>query len=227
MPQQHRHSQPARPESSEEVRLQQTEQSLSEMVLASQDPQDSDQPPPQDIPASRDSGSQVDSPSVGVGGGRMEQDLFARERQKRLLPSNTVALSSSGSSEGRAQNAGSPKANANSSPSGLYPGPVGDEQQQRLDEMCRTLIRDMNKYGVCVLDEFLGEERGQKVLSEVVTMYSEGKFKDGQLVTPSTKTGAEIRDLKHIRGDKITWVGGREPGCSHIGYLINQVRTGD
>lgn len=167
--------------------------------------------------------------------GAMDPDPFAKERQKRLLPSNTVTLSSpsssslaaaSGSSEGRCseqqsqQNA--PQAAA--APSGLSPGPVFDEHQQRQEEMCQTLIRDMNKYGVCVLDDFLGEQRGQKVLSEVVTMYSEGKFKDGQLVAPSTKAAAaEIRDLKHIRGDKITWIGGREPGCSNIGYLINQV----
>lgn len=134
------------------------------------------------------------------------EDPFARERQKRLLPSNTVTLDA-GSFEGRSE----------------LPLPVHHLPPHH-EEMCHTLIRDLNKYGVCVLDEFLGEERGQKVLSEVVTMYSAGKFKDGQLVQPSTKTG-EIRDLKHIRGDKITWIGGREPGCSNIGYLINQVRA--
>lgn len=32
------------------------------------------------------------------------------------------------------------------------------------------------------------------------------------------------KDLKLIRGDKITWVRGTEKGCLSIGYLINQVR---
>lgn len=31
------------------------------------------------------------------------------------------------------------------------------------------------------------------------------------------------QDLRTIRGDKITWVKGVEPGCSNVGYLINQV----
>lgn len=142
------------------------------------------------------------SPSQGTprGHGTVE-DPFARERQKRLLPSNTVSLGA-GSFEGRLD--------------------VAQPMHLHQEEMCHTLIRDLNKYGVCVLDEFMGEERGERVLSEVVTMYSAGKFMDGQLVQPSTKTG-EIRDLKHIRGDKITWIGGREPGCANIGYLINQV----
>lgn len=138
-------------------------------------------------------------------------DPFAKERQKRLLPSNTVSLNQhqQGSFEGRLE----------VQPAALLP--------PHQEEMCNTLIRDLNKYGVCVLDEFLGEERGHKVLSEVITMYSAGKFKDGQLVQPQSSSAkakaSEVRDLKHIRGDKITWIGGREPGCSNIGFLINQV----
>lgn len=60
-------------------------------------------------------------------------------------------------------------------------------------------------------------------------MYSAGKFKDGQLVQPTTASGSvsAVRDQKHIRGDKITWIGGREPGCSNIGHLINQVSGGE
>lgn len=172
-----------------------------EMVLVTTDPE------PQDT-----------NTSVGSA---MDPDPFARERQKRLLPSNTVTLASSASPSGSSEGHQSKQESA---PALSGRTPVIDEHQQRQEEMCQTLIRDMNKYGVCVLDDFLGEQRGQKVLSEVVTMYSEGKFKDGQLVAPATKAAAaEIRDLKHIRGDKITWIGGREPGCSNIGYLINQV----
>ncbi|XP_049281494.1 uncharacterized protein LOC125762910 [Anopheles funestus] len=89
---------------------------------------------------------------------------------------------------------------------------------ESLDEACRSLIRDMNEYGVCVLDNFLGQERGLQVLDEVTGMYSSGVFRDGQLV--SNRGG---NNLRHIRGDKITWIGGKEPGCSSIGYLINRV----
>ncbi|XP_058461696.1 hypoxia-inducible factor prolyl hydroxylase [Malaya genurostris] len=95
---------------------------------------------------------------------------------------------------------------------------LADLEQESLDEACRNLIRDMNEYGVCVLDNFLGPERGLKVLQEVTGMYSTGVFRDGQLV--SNRVGMNMR---HIRGDKITWIGGKEPGCSNIGYLINRV----
>lgn len=46
-----------------------------------------------------------------------------------------------------------------------------------LEEMCYTVIRDLNAYGVCVLDSFLGEQRGHKVLDEVKRIYSSGLFR--------------------------------------------------
>ncbi|XP_038122837.1 egl nine homolog 1 isoform X1 [Culex quinquefasciatus] len=95
---------------------------------------------------------------------------------------------------------------------------LADLEQESLDEACRNLIRDMNEYGVCVLDNFLGQDRGVKVLQEVTGMYSSGVFRDGQLVSNRGR-----KNLRHIRGDKITWIEGKEPGCSNIGYLINRV----
>lgn len=88
-----------------------------------------------------------------------------------------------------------------------------------LDEVCRNVIRDMDAYGLCVVDNFLGEERGRHVLDEVLTMYSSGVFKDGQLVSSTGRQG----DLKTIRGDQITWIDGREKFCNNIGFLISQV----
>ncbi|XP_065073253.1 egl nine homolog 1 [Ochlerotatus camptorhynchus] len=95
---------------------------------------------------------------------------------------------------------------------------LADFEQESLEEACHSLIRDMNEYGVCVLDNFLGQDRGLHVLQEVTNMYSSGVFKDGQLV--SNKGG---KNMRHIRGDKIVWIGGGEPGCNNIGYLINRV----
>lgn len=88
-----------------------------------------------------------------------------------------------------------------------------------LDEVCRNVIRDMDAYGLCVVDNFLGDDRGRAVLDEVLAMYSSGVFKDGQLVSNKGRLG----DQKTIRGDQITWIDGREKFCSNIGYLINQV----
>lgn len=91
--------------------------------------------------------------------------------------------------------------------------------EELLDEMCRNVIRDMDEYGMCVVDNFLGTEKGLAVLNEVLNMYSAGLFKDGQLV--SNKAGAN--DLKTIRGDQITWLDGKEKQCQNIGMLISQV----
>lgn len=43
-------------------------------------------------------------------------------------------------------------------------------------EICQTVIRDMTLYGVCVLDNFLGRDRGTLVLNEVLNMYQSGIF---------------------------------------------------
>lgn len=94
-------------------------------------------------------------------------------------------------------------------------------QDDVLDEMCRNVIRDMDDYGLCVVDNFLGEERGRCVLKEVLDMYTKGVFKHGQLVS---STGRE-EDLKTIRGDQIAWIDGREKFCKNIGHLISQVDT--
>lgn len=43
-------------------------------------------------------------------------------------------------------------------------------------EICQRVIRDMTQYGVCVLDNFLGKDRGLLVLNEVLEMYRSGIF---------------------------------------------------
>lgn len=104
--------------------------------------------------------------------------------------------------------------------------PADIELGYRFKDLPEAIIRDLNVYGVCVLDDFLGEQRGKQVLAEVLTLYAEGKFTDGQLMRPPTPAAAQQqlrdRDQKQIRGDRITWICGREPGCANIGYLINQ-----
>lgn len=44
-------------------------------------------------------------------------------------------------------------------------------------QVCQRVISDMTEYGVCVLDNFLGKERGHSVLSEVLDMYKTGIFR--------------------------------------------------
>ncbi|XP_043477044.1 egl nine homolog 1 [Leptopilina heterotoma] len=88
-----------------------------------------------------------------------------------------------------------------------------------LDDVCKGVITDMNLYGLCALDGFMGDEIGAAVLNEVLNVYSAGLFKDGQLV--SNRAGAN--DSRTIRSDQIAWLDGKEGNCPNIGLLISQV----
>lgn len=98
--------------------------------------------------------------------------------------------------------------------------PTSNFQDGYLEEMCRNVIQDLTDYGLCVLDNFLGDQIGNKVLKEVFQIEQQGLFRDGQLV--STK-GKNKEELKTIRSDQICWVHGKEAEYVNIGYLISQV----
>ncbi|XP_041106744.1 egl nine homolog 1-like isoform X1 [Polyodon spathula] len=79
------------------------------------------------------------------------------------------------------------------------------------------IVPCMNKHGICVVDNFLGEDRGLSILEEVKSLYETGRFTVGQLVSQKSDSS------KDIRGDKITWIEGKEPGCEKIGFLMSRV----
>ncbi|XP_073527643.1 egl nine homolog 1 isoform X1 [Phyllobates terribilis] len=79
------------------------------------------------------------------------------------------------------------------------------------------IVPCMNKHGICVLDDFLGQEFGDSIAGEVKALHSTGRFTDGQLVSQKSS------DSKDIRGDQITWVEGKEVGCKAIGHLMNSM----
>ncbi|KAL0869337.1 hypothetical protein ABMA27_007594 [Loxostege sticticalis] len=85
-------------------------------------------------------------------------------------------------------------------------------------DVCHRLITDMTKFGVCVLDNFLGKEKGLLVRNEVLEMYRLGIFTAGQLVSNPGSTEAQT-----VRSDLITWIDGKEPHCQYIKQLITQV----
>ncbi|XP_036387245.1 egl nine homolog 1-like [Megalops cyprinoides] len=79
------------------------------------------------------------------------------------------------------------------------------------------IVPCMNKHGICVVDNFLGEETGLCILEDVRALHQTGKFTDGQLVSQKSDSS------KDIRGDKITWIEGREPGCEKIAFLMSRM----
>ncbi|XP_073681727.1 egl nine homolog 1b [Garra rufa] len=79
------------------------------------------------------------------------------------------------------------------------------------------IVPCMNKHGICVIDNFLGDEVGRSILEDVRALYLIGGFTDGQLVSQRSDSS------KDIRGDKITWVEGKEPGCERIAFLMSRM----
>ncbi|XP_065815433.1 egl nine homolog 1 isoform X2 [Labrus bergylta] len=79
------------------------------------------------------------------------------------------------------------------------------------------IVPCMNKHGICVVDHFLGDETGMGILDNVKALHKTGKFTDGQLVSQKSDS------TKDIRGDKITWIEGRESGCEKIRFLMSRM----
>lgn len=79
------------------------------------------------------------------------------------------------------------------------------------------IIPCMKYYGICVKDNFLGSQLGDRVLEEVEILNRSGKFRGGQLVSQKNIPS------RNIRGDQIAWVEGREPGCESIGALMAHI----
>ncbi|KAM4591601.1 egl nine homolog 1 [Odontesthes bonariensis] len=79
------------------------------------------------------------------------------------------------------------------------------------------IIPCMDKHGICFVDNFLGLETGVGILENVKALHNTGKFTDGQLVSQKSDS------TKDIRGDKIAWIEGREPGCDKILFLMSRM----
>ncbi|XP_026210037.1 egl nine homolog 1 isoform X1 [Anabas testudineus] len=75
----------------------------------------------------------------------------------------------------------------------------------------------MSKHGICVVDNFLGADTGLGILENVKALHKTGRFTDGQLVSQKSDSS------KDIRGDKITWIEGREAGCEKIRFLMGRM----
>lgn len=79
------------------------------------------------------------------------------------------------------------------------------------------IVPCMKSYGMCVIDDFLGSNIGEQILHEVQELHCSGRMQDGKLAN------RRLDNTKSIRGDKIIWVEGKEPGCENIGYLLSKM----
>jgi hypoxia-inducible factor (prolyl hydroxylase) len=103
-----------------------------------------------------------------------------------------------------------------------------------LIDICQCVVRDLDKYGICVVDNFMGKERAESIHRSVVSMYHSGVFVEGETVglksstSTAATTAASSGDgemARNVRSDKITWVDGSENNCVHIAFLIAAVDT--
>lgn len=104
-------------------------------------------------------------------------------------------------------------------PNGRIPSVMaatGSETSAEQQMASRYIVPCLRNYGICVKDNFLGAELGERVLEEVEILNYSGKFRGGQLVNQNVPS-------RNIRGDQIAWVEGREPGCENIGKLIAHI----
>lgn len=102
------------------------------------------------------------------------------------------------------------------SPSSLLSAQFNSQRDfilQNLNRYCKMILNDMNQYGFCVIDDFL--QNGDQILAEVVTLYQNGRFRNGQVVNSKGTP-----DAKLIRGDQIVWVEYSETSCNNVGFLI-------
>jgi len=88
--------------------------------------------------------------------------------------------------------------------------------ESRNKALSEYVCKCLNAYGVCVIDNFLGNDKGSDILDEVHDMYDNGDLSSGQLVNATSPKGA-------VRGDEITWVDGSELGCANVNFLISSI----
>lgn len=89
-----------------------------------------------------------------------------------------------------------------------------------LDSICRQVIEHMNRYGICVIDNFFGNERGNAIFEEVRELYETGRHISGRLVNDRFANGNSGSSVGAIRNDRVIWISGAENGCSKINGLI-------
>ena len=75
------------------------------------------------------------------------------------------------------------------------------------------VIEHLNKFGACVIDDFLGPDKCHDILEEVESLQTAQMFRAGQLVTASATAD-------RFRTDQITWTDGISPPSPAIRHFI-------
>ena len=90
------------------------------------------------------------------------------------------------------------------------------EEENKTKSLGDYVVKCLNDYGLCVVDNFLGDEICGKILDEVKGMQDKGLMCDGELVNKHTT-------VKKVRGDKIAWTEKGDPGREFLSVLIQKL----
>lgn len=145
-----------------------------------------------------------------------QSNTSEHSKQCSTSQSNSVTVTSAGESERDFIKS----ATGSDTPSDAKPDtskPNGQTRSSPQKLAVDYIVPCMNKHGICVVDNFLGDDVGSSILEDVRALYLTGGFTDGQLVSQRSDSS------KDIRGDKITWVEGKEPGCERIAFLMSRM----
>ena len=88
-----------------------------------------------------------------------------------------------------------------------------------LDKTVQIVIEHLNKFGLCVIDDFLGHEKGEDILEEVQGLQQQDLLREGQ-----TGGGGAGGESAMYRSDRIVWTDGIQPHSPHLQSLIRSVR---
>ena len=85
------------------------------------------------------------------------------------------------------------------------------QNKSLLEKTVPILIEHLNKFGACVIDDFLGEETCEDIMTEVVGLQQ-------QQLLCSGRTKQE--GSNQYRSDRIVWTDGIQPYSPHLQSLI-------
>ena len=86
----------------------------------------------------------------------------------------------------------------------------------KLHILSKHIIENLRYKGYCVIDNFLGEIKAEKVLYDTENILKSGLMKDGQIAGSAKKQ-------KIVRGDKTTWITEEEEQFPNTKLIINTV----
>jgi len=150
------------------------------------------------------------------------KEIEEDERERKKSQTVRKNLSSSPPKEPKPQNMTVQNAHENNiSEKKELEGPlkqkmISEEARQVwIRQTVKVVIEHLNKFGACVIDDFLGEAQGLKILNEVLNLRKFQEFQEGQL--------ASVKAEKSIRSDQITWTDGSSQYTPNIRGLMNTV----